>query len=102
MHNCCWRQGVRQGTGALPATLLHHRSSHAHSMLLQGGESRFMRAMGSGYARFTFIVVATLLSIHALDLQMTPDADPAHSAATTAKFFTGGSMLRSMSKICKA
>ena len=53
-----------------------------------------MQAMGSGYARFTFVVVATLLTIHALDLQMTPDADPAHSAATTAKFFTGTRLLR--------
>ncbi len=48
-----------------------------------------MRAMESGYARFTFIVAATLLSIHLLDLQLTPDADAAHSAQTTAKFFTG-------------
>ena len=59
---------------------------------LQGGDSRFMQAMGSGYARFTFVVVATLLTIHALDLQMTPNADPAHSAATTAKFFTGAGL----------
>lgn len=62
--------------------------------MLQASDSRFMRAMGSGYARFTFIVVATLLTIHALDLQMTPDADPVHSAATTAKFFTGRRCLR--------
>ena len=60
---------------------------------LQGGNSRFMQAMGSSYARFTFIVAATLLTIHALDLQMTPNADPAHSAATTAKFFTGAGLL---------
>jgi hypothetical protein len=53
-----------------------------------------MQAMGSGYARFTFVVVATLLTIHALDLQMTPNADPAHSAATTAKFFTGAGLSR--------
>jgi hypothetical protein len=59
-----------------------------------------MQAMGSGYARFTFVVVATLLTIHALDLQMTPNADPAHSAATTAKFFTGTRLLRFTSIQC--
>ena len=68
-------------------------------ILLQGGDSRFMQAMGSGYARFTFIVVATLLTIQALDLQMTPDADPAHSAATTAKFFTGTALLQTW-RVC--
>ena len=46
-----------------------------------------MRAMSGGYARFTFVIVATLMSIHALDLSS--GYDDVHSAETTAKFFTG-------------
>lgn len=55
---------------------------------MQASPSRFKQAMSSGYSRFTFVLVATLAGIHALDLSASPDQFD--SAQTTIKFFTGG------------
>lgn len=56
--------------------------------VVQASPSRFTQAMSSGYSRFTFILVATLACIHALDLAASPHQFD--SAQTTIKFFTGG------------
>lgn len=74
----------------MPQALLHGVGARRHRAVLGWGQvpqSRFMRAMSGGYARFTFVIVATLMSIHALDLRS--GYDDVHSAETTAKFFTG-------------